>query len=107
MSAALAAPSGFTMKLACFSDTRAPPAFEAAGFDQPRGVIARRIAEHAAGIGQLQGLRGHALREQLLDAGARGLAVALLQPEPRGHEPFLRAGAQTAMAVSDLVLALF
>ena len=59
MSAALAAPLGLTMKFACFSETRAPPtraALEPAGLDQPRGVVARRIAEHAARVGQRQRL---------------------------------------------------
>ena len=49
-----AAPSGLTMKFACFSDTRAPPigvALEAAALDQARRVVARRIAEHAAALG--------------------------------------------------------
>ena len=78
------------MKFACFSDTRAPPiamALEAADFDQPRGVIARRIAEHAAGVGQRQRLRRDAPREQLLDARARRGRVALREAEPgRGED---------------------
>jgi hypothetical protein len=79
-------------------------AFQSAGLDQARGVAAGRIAEHASGVGQAEGLGGHAPCEELLDAGAGALAIAALEPEVGGDEPFLAGAA--AMAVADLELAL-
>ena len=94
MSAALPAPPGLTMKLACFSETRAPPRakpFRPQDSIRLRGVSAfGRVAEHAARVGQLQRLRGDAaLGEQRLHDGARLFAVAVGQPELRRGEPFV------------------
>ena len=79
MSAALAAPFGLTMKLACFSDTRAPP--RAKPFS-PQASI-RRAAWSLGGLrntlpalGSDSGCVAMRLREQFLHARARGFAVA-------------------------------
>ena len=96
MSAAFAAPRGLTMKFACFSDTRASPtrvALEAAALDQPRRVIARRVAEDAAGIRQIERLRGDAPAQQLRDPLARGATVARRKREPRRGEDAVRRAA--------------
>src|SRR4051812_17740238 len=82
-------------------------AFQAARLDEARGVVARRIAEHASGVWKRQRLSRHALRQKLLDACARSFAVARLQIEPCGDEPLLRVGAQAAMPIGDLVVPLF
>ena len=42
-------------------------AFQSARLDQTRGVIAGRIAEHRAGVGLVERLRGDAPLQQLLD----------------------------------------
>src|SRR3989304_2856529 len=48
-----------------------PPAgiaLEAAGLDEPRGVVARRVAEHRPGVRQVERLRFDASRQQSGDA---------------------------------------
>src|SRR5215472_7810550 len=61
-------------------------ALEPATLDEPRGVVARWIAEHAPRIRQIERLGGDPLREKLADAHARGLAIAQRKPEPRRRE---------------------
>src|SRR5437868_5085280 len=80
----------------------ATKALQPAGFDQARGMIARRVAKDAAGIGQAERLRGDAPREELLHHGARGLAVARLEAKPGAGEPFLARRARRAVAVADV-----
>ena len=61
-------------------------ALEAAGLDQPRRMVAGRVAEHAARVRHRQRLRRDALREQLANPRPRGLRVAGREPEPRRDE---------------------
>src|SRR3990172_12240320 len=51
-------------------------ALEPAGLDQPRGLVAGRIAEHRPRVGQVERLRFDASRQQLGDAPARLVAVS-------------------------------
>src|SRR5688572_14971707 len=87
-------------------DLRAPDAvaLEAAGLDEPRRVVAFGIAEHAPGVRLVQGLGGHAPREELADARHRCRRVPILECEPRRDEPLLRVRAQPRVPVSGLVL---
>ena len=86
------------MKFACFSETRAPPivyAFEAAGLDQPGGVIARRVAETLPALGSCSGCVAMRRRQQFADPLARGGAVARREAKPGRGEDFVagRVGA--------------
>src|SRR5690606_28653833 len=79
--------------------------FEAARFDQSRGVIAGGIAEHRARVGLAERLRGNAPGEQRFNLEARLRAVAARQPDARGDEPFLVcAVCPHHAAVTDAVL---
>src|SRR6185503_13355683 len=63
-------------------------ALEAACFDEPRGVVAHRVAKDAAGVRLVQGLRGHAPREELANTRHRRGRVAFRKREVCGDEPF-------------------
>ena len=58
-------------------------ALEAARLDQSRGMVVRRVAEHAARVGQVERLRQDPLRQQFPDAVARRVARRL--PGKRNH----------------------
>jgi hypothetical protein len=45
-------------------------ALELAGFDQPRGVVARRIAEYRAGVRLIERLRRDPPLQQIFDLAA-------------------------------------
>ena len=87
---ARAALSGLTMKFACFSDTRAPPIakpLRPAALDQPRRMIAvGGLRNTLPAFGSAERLGRDALREQLLDARARVVAIAWRKAEPRRGE---------------------
>ena len=80
------------MKLACLSDTCAPPIrkpLRPQASNQPGRIVAWRIAEHRTGVGQFSGCDGDAFLQQRLDRFARGRAVAARQAEPAADEPLL------------------
>ena len=87
MSAAFALPAGLTMKLACFSDTRAFRRWHGPSGRTPRSAAPRdRSADCGTRCRRWAGrqrLRRDAPREQFLDARARRGRVAHRKAEPR------------------------
>ncbi len=77
-------------------------ALEPAGFDQARCMIARRIAEHAAGVRQRERLRRDAPGEQRLDARAPGADIADREAKPGRREDIAECA---AIAVRDAAIA--
>src|SRR3569832_1478176 len=75
-------------------------AFQSRGLDEPRRVIAGRIAKHGAAARETDGLRGVAALEQLLHACKTRLAVAGVQLQLRCDEPL--ALWSTHVAITDL-----
>ena len=102
--------AGLTMKFACLSETCAPPmrmALEPAGFDQARGIVARRIAEHRAGVGLVQRLRGDASAPaaRWIDRARAAAPSPRGKLEARGDEPlFARRRCRHDVAVADVVI---
>src|SRR3569832_2223894 len=75
-------------------------AFQSRGLDEPRRVIAGRIAKHRAAARETDGLRGVAALELLLHACKTRLAVAGVQLQLRCAEPL--ALWSTPVAITDL-----
>src|SRR3569623_1079141 len=75
-------------------------AFQSRGLDEPRRVIAGRIAKHGAAARETDGLRGVAALEQLLHACKTRLAVAGVQLQLRCDAPL--ALWSTHVAIPDL-----
>ena len=67
-------------------------------------MVLGRVAEDATRVRQRERLRGDAPSEQLLHDAARGIAVAGLELEPGGREPFLARRFRRAVAIGDLEL---
>ena len=77
---------------------------ETTGFDEPRRIVARRIAEHGTCVRQIERLRRDPLFEQLSDRRARLTAVAGSEVESRADKPLFNVFAQHDVAIADLVI---
>src|SRR4051812_18729168 len=82
-------------------------AFEPARFDESRGVITGRIAEHRACVRQAQGLGRDSTLQQLADSFAGARAVTGRKTKACFHEPLVdpeRAVAKRDVAITHLEL---